>query len=687
MKTVKLPKHNIRADIKPETYNEKENTIDVVFTTDTPVRRFDFFEGPYDEVLGMNPEEVRLERLNAGAPVLNNHNRFELEDQIGVVMNASVDGKKGEATLKLSKRESIREIIEDIKDGIIRNISVGYRIHAMEKTGENEEIPTFRAIDWTPLEISFVTVPADANAQVKNLRNEKQEELYDCEIRGINMDENTKETITEEVKTEAEEVAVETEAEKEEARSETEIEVEAKKEETKTEVSEEETVRTDEEVVETKSEDMSKAERSRILEIQDFGKRFDIEQKEVNNFIENEKSVQEFKDFVMEKLAERDNKKGTRTMNENKIEVGKTDLDKRKEGIENAMLAKSNIINNEGRKAFELNDNGKRFNNMSLIEMAREVLEARGVETRNMPKHQVAERAFHATGDFKEILANVLNKSLRQGYEASPQTFSPFTRMIEVDDLKEISRTQFGEGGLLKKVKEGEEYKHDTVSENAEKYKVEKYGKIVNVTEETLINDDLGAFTRIPAIFGQRARDLESDLAWGIVKDNANMSDGNALFSSQHGNLLTGAGSSLQESSLADARKSFRKQLGLDGMKLNLSPVYLAVPEDLETTAEKLLSSIQPDATSNFNPFGPTGRTPLSLIVEPRLADQSALEWYMFGSLGQIDMIEMAMLRGMNGPMITQKEGFDVDGLRVKIKHWVGVKAIDWRGMLKSNGQ
>ncbi len=672
----------VRANITPETFNEKDNTVDVVFTTDAPVRRYDFWEGKYfDEVLGMKNGEVRMERLLNKAPVLNSHNRGDLSDQIGVIETASIDGTKGHATLRLSKRESIKEIVQDIKDGIISNISVGYKIHKMEKTGEKNDIPTMRATDWEPLEVSFVTVPADGTAQVKNETRNNKQELFDCEIRGFEMDEIKTEVKTEEIKTEE----IKTEEIKNEVKTE-EIEVEVKAEvktEVKTEVENEEI----EVEVEVKSEaEVSKAERSRICEIQIICKKFDIDEKEAQNFIEKENSVEQVRKFIMDELAKQDDLKGTRNMNETKIEVGTTDIEKKSEGIANAMLAKSTIVDSTGKNPFALDDNGRNFNNMSLLRMAEVVLNAKGVNTDNMSRVQLAERAMHSTSDFKTILANVLGKSLRQGYEAAPQTFSNFTRQVEKDDLKEISKTQFGEGGSLQKVKEGEEYKHDTISEGGEVYKIEKFGKIINITEETLINDDLDAFTRVPSLFGQRAKDSESDEVWNIMTSNPNMGDGNALYSAAHSNLLTAAGV-LGEDALSSARTLFRKQVGLDSMKLNLVPSFLAVPPELETSAEKLISSlINPNQASQINAFSANGRTPLSLIVEPRLSDLSAVQWYLFGLLGQIDMVEMAKLRGASSPTITQQEGFDIDGLRIKIKHRFGTKAIDHRGMLKSNG-
>ena len=119
----KLPKLNLKAQFMPATFNEERLTVEVIFTTDAPVVRRFMFGDSFKEVLGMNEGEVRLERFLLGAPVLNNHNNFDLKDQIGVVLDASVDGEKGLATIQLSGRESVREIVEDVKSGVYRNIS------------------------------------------------------------------------------------------------------------------------------------------------------------------------------------------------------------------------------------------------------------------------------------------------------------------------------------------------------------------------------------------------------------------------------------------------------------------------------------------------------------------------------------------------------------------------------------
>jgi HK97 family phage major capsid protein/HK97 family phage prohead protease len=136
--------------------NEESRTVDIAFSSEEPVDRW--FG---TEILDHESTSVRLGRLRDGAPLLFGHNHSDL---IGVVEKASIDSdKKGRATVRFGKSERAEQMFNDVKDGILRNVSVGYRIHKFlvdEETSEN------RAIDWEPMEISMVTVPADAGSQV-----------------------------------------------------------------------------------------------------------------------------------------------------------------------------------------------------------------------------------------------------------------------------------------------------------------------------------------------------------------------------------------------------------------------------------------------------------------------------------------------------------------------------------------
>ena len=327
--------------------------------------------------------------------------------------------------------------------------------------------------------------------------------------------------------------------------------------------------------------------------------------------------------------------------------------------------------------------------------MARACLEGANIRTGMLPKHSIADMVLNngvrgqlSTSDFPEILANVANNTLRGGYLAAPQTWRAFTNEVFVSDFKQISRTNLGDAPKLLKLGEGSEVKRGALSEAAEKYQVEEFARVVALSRKTIINDDLGAFTQIPERLGRRAADLESDTVWDIVKANAALADTFALFSAQHSNLSTSPAPP-SEAGLGEGRKSMRRQLGLDGAEISIIPVWLYVPPEHETTAEKLIATTRPNNASDVNPFGPQGRTTLLLDVEPRLEtgnDGSTDPWYLFADKGQVDMVEIAFLEGTNGPQIQTRDGFDINGVEIKIMHDLGAKAIDFRGVFKNAG-
>src|SRR5262249_2182818 len=157
------------------------------------------------------------------------------------------------------------------------------------------------------------------------------------------------------------------------------------------------------------------------------------------------------------------------------------------------------------------------------------------------------------------IVLNVANKQLRSAYDAAPQTFKPFTRQVTAPDFKTIARVQLGDAPSLDKVNESGEFKRGTVSDGKEQYQLATYGKVVAINRQTIINDDLGAFTRLPEMFGRAAADLQSDTVWGIITANAAMGDGTALFHANHANL-DGTNAAISVTSLGNARAGMRKQ-------------------------------------------------------------------------------------------------------------------------------
>lgn len=328
---------------------------------------------------------------------------------------------------------------------------------------------------------------------------------------------------------------------------------------------------------------------------------------------------------------------------------------------------------------------------MTLMEMGRDLLERRGIRARGLSKSEVAgmmlgletRGGLHSNSDFPFILANVANKTLRSAYEAAPQTFKGFCRQTTNPDFKTIARTQWGDAPSLDKVNEAGEFKRGTVGEAREQYALATYGKVVAVTRQTIINDDLGAFTRLPEMFGRAAADLESDTVWGIITSNPLMGDNTALFHSTHGNLA-GAGTAITVTSLGDGRAAMRKQKGVNGRFINVQPKYLLVPAAIETTAQQYVTqtNIVFTKASDYNPFANT----LQVVAEPRLDAASLISWYLAADPAQIDTIEYAYLEGQEGVYLESRVGFDVDGVELKARLDFAAKAIDWRGFWRNPG-
>lgn len=136
--------------------------VELSFSSEDPYLRWFGYE-----ILGHDPKEMRTDWIKSGrAPLLDQHDH---RAQIGVVEKAWIDkeAKKARAVVRFSSRQAAQEILADVRDKIRQNVSVGYRVHSMILEEENDEGPsTYRVNDWTPLEASLVSVPADTTVGI-----------------------------------------------------------------------------------------------------------------------------------------------------------------------------------------------------------------------------------------------------------------------------------------------------------------------------------------------------------------------------------------------------------------------------------------------------------------------------------------------------------------------------------------
>ncbi|EGQ9962141.1 phage major capsid protein [Vibrio cholerae] len=146
--------------------NEEERTAELTFSSEYPVDRWFGFE-----ILDHSPGAVRMQRFEAGASSLVNH---DWDDLVGVIESARIESKKGKAVVRFGTSPRAEEIWQDVKNRIRKHVSIGYIVHEMVLEKDEDGTRTYRVTDWEPFEQSFVTVPADPTVGVgRSLDNQK----------------------------------------------------------------------------------------------------------------------------------------------------------------------------------------------------------------------------------------------------------------------------------------------------------------------------------------------------------------------------------------------------------------------------------------------------------------------------------------------------------------------------------
>ena len=694
---MKVKKEFLRASFMPSTFNEADNSVDVVFSTGSKVKRYSYSEGEFWEELSLKRGHVDLSRFKSGAPVLDNHGTAffggikGLDDVIGKVESARVEKDKhgkhvGVAKIRLTNRPERAGVVQDIREGIITKLSIGYRVNKFEEQKERfEDLPVLRATDWEPMELSFVAIPADDGAQA---RSEPTNELTECELittEGGAMGLKNKgrkgtqppvtrtegdggEAPAEEVTEVVEEVPAE-EVPAEEVPAE-EVPAEEVTEEPPKEEGRSQTVTTPE----VNADEIRKAEATRQDEIRKAVKLAKIEGSFADELCRNVgTSVEQARELIFKEMEKRTNNV---TMNQ-RVEVkdmGQKEL--RRKAAVRGLLHRFNP------SIYKMEEGDREFRTDSIIQTARNFLASEGVSNvHQLTKKEVSTRALQHSSDFPLVLADVSNKSLQDSYASAPATFMPFVSEKSVSDFKIINTMKLSDGGRLTPVNEHGEYERTALEESKESYKITKYGKIIGRTWELMINDDLGAFTDIAAKLGKRAREKESEIFWDLILLPQIMGEtGLALYHATHNNL--GTAGVIAIASLGEARQKMRTHLDLDGELVGgLQPRYLVTPAALETVGNQFLSQINPNQAGQVNPFSSN----IQQIVEPRLDANSIISWYMMSDKSMVDMGELARLDG-RGPEISVREGFEVDGMETKIRYVFGMRVLDYRGFFKNNG-
>lgn len=654
------------ARLMPASYREADNSIEVVWTTGARRRAYDWWTDTlYEEELDVSPEAVDMTRFEAGTvQVIDTHRVYSgVASILGIALEGSIANGEGRARIAFSQDPAKAGVVGDIKAGVIRAMSFGYSVERYEITRAQDRtdgvnLPLYRAVRWTPMELTFCPVGADPHAAPREgtAPNTRSQPLHGmpCEF------------------------VVRASAPTPEATTMTEAELKAAAEQEAAQRA----------ANEAAAKAAAEAAMKRAAEITELCARHKVPDLAAQ-LIREGKTPEQAARAVLEELARRDAAAGGHR-NVRDIYTVSDEVQTRLEGMTEALMHRVDA------KA-KLTDNGRRFRSRSLLEIGRLHLERSGFSGDRldaMTRVDLATQIMHfrspgmlSSSDFANVLANVANKRLRMSYEENPGSYARWARRApNAPDFKAMTIVQLGAAPDLLQVNEHGEFKYGSMTDGKETYSMLTYGRIVAFSRQSLVNDDLRAFDRLIGAFGNSAARLENRTVYAILTANAALSDGVALFHSTHGNLA-GSGTAIDVTSLGAGRAAMRLQKGLQSEELNLAPRYLIVPATKEAVAYQYTSANYVPATAaNINEFRAGGRTALEPIVEAVLDANSTTAWYLAAESGSVDTVEYCYLDGAEGPVIESEPGFEVDGMSWKCRLDFAAKAIDYRGLYRNPG-
>lgn len=646
----------------PATLDETTRSIEVVGATENPVPMMDWSRGEMvPEVLLMSGCEIPENRQ---MPLLDNHDRFSASAVIGSFRDIKIANDHLIGRAYFSAAPEVEGIYTRVKEGHLTDFSAGYRVLKAQfiPSGQKQVIqgrsfegPVKVVSKWTPKEMSICPLGGDAQAKARSemggKSNKEEVEKMEKKVRQYLESRGLPQDATEEeayrflekldVRTEAPSPA---KAPAAQGKNEEEIRAEA-----------------------------TRAEQARTLEIRALCDQAGVtDEKEITPFITENKSVEEVRKAMFERVM---NKPADMPGYRPSIEMGADQRDKFRSASADALVLRGGgKIEKPAAGAVELRG-------YSLKEMAREALRVAGQPFHGDAMEMVG-RAL-TNSDLPIILGNTANKHLYDGYEGAEETWPKWCDTGSVNDFKTHTSARMSETDDLDEISEDDEYKYGKASEAKEEYKVVTYGKLFKISRQAIINDDLGAISRIPRSHGEAAARKIGDIAYAVLTANSAMGDGTALFHANHGNL--GIAGALSVTTLGEAEKLMGLQKDLGGKRrLNIRPQFFLAPLTLKVSAETFFRSQLIGTQAAPNQANIYGGDYFNRVYEARLDDASTTAWYIAGAKGKT--VVVFFLGGNQTPYLETKQGWNVDGVEYKVRIDAGAKAMDWKALAKNAG-
>lgn len=740
-----VPQHKLVMrflDIKRETINTEQRSVEVVIATENPVERYDEERGiVLHEILEMDGIELRGGRNQL--PIVDSHDRSTVGNVLGSVRNLRIDGDALLGDASFARDDRSQEAFQKLVDGHLTDFSITASPKEIGFIERGQEYTTTRGVvvngpadivhRWMPTDASLVACGADERSVVRrsyvDIPKEVQRTMDESLIQSL-VAMGLPEGLTEpnailawvvgNMNAVAPEPAVVEMAE-------TMPDEEKPDDEMMNAEGEEDEMKDDE--IKNKVDRALKADRARQKEIRAICAKAGIERAVADALCESDASLDAARKEVLERMADKSKPIGQTVDHGNVRVAGESSQQRLLTEVQAGLIKRSLQYAGSKQTPQNISAEAEGFAKMGLRRLSEMFVRRMGVNTDRLDqpeiarlalgypgtlaRHNITREAYHTTGSFPNLLLDAANKTLLAGYEEAPYTWTIWARQAaSVADFKAINRIRFSEMGTPEMVPENHNYPEAKTADSKESYKVEKYGNVFSVTWETVVNDDLDAISRIPAMQGAACRRKQNQAVYSVLTANATMADTGALFNTTaqttaggHANLATSAAApsvtTLNAGFLSMMTKTGMTIDGVAGPILNIQPSYILVPAALSATTLQLVGSIadpsnaaastedasRPNYNANvLNIYGPNGSRPLRVVVEPVLDGNSTTAWYLAASTSQVDTVELSFLEGEESPVLENEWDFDKDCYKYKVRQTFGVAAIDFRGLYKNAG-
>lgn len=613
------------------------------------------------EILIHTPEAVNLERAENGLPLLWNHDRNE---PIGRCYDLTVEGGRLRAgRIAWSQRARAQEVMQDVKDGMLGEMSIAYTLDEYREEVAPDGAYVVIVDRWTVLEASITPVPADHTVGIGRSRTQGDNPPAPAPVIDISRGFS------------------QATAEGQRAGREAEI--------------------------------------SRVVAIEELFAGYRSEQAQALRRVciaSGHTEAQAARALLELINAERGFDAGTgsiidarqtmggmtATAPDGRVTAGDDARDKFRDGCARALEHRTGLVANTREIRAELARNP--YRGMTLYEMARESLRACGLSTDGMDRdqcvrfaiapwtHPDGRRAFFqgiGISDFVGVLENNANKALTRGWYEADESWPMIVREGTLPDYKAGTRVGLGGLSTLERIYGNGEYRYLTMSDQKEPIQMGKYGGLLQLTREAIINDDQSAFAEIPMMGGKSANRTVGNVVYALLTSNGTMSDGVALFHATHANIGSAGAPTVARLDEGQKLLALQKSPGSpESGGLNTPLRKLILPQALRGTGLVLRSSVNiPNGTSAAASNVPNiWAQNFDVVVDARLDAASATIYYASGDPNSVPVIEVAFLNGNREPFLESREGWTVDGVEYKVRHEFAAAVLDWRGIVRFPG-